>query len=304
MNHTYRNNVRVIARLDVKGPNLIKGIQFDGNRVLGTSEYFAEVYYGEGIDELIFQDTVASLYRRNSLHDIIRKTAEKVFIPLTVAGGLQTVDDIRQCLNSGADKVAINTAAIERPEFLKEAVDTFGSQCIMASLETFRYAHGRCEVWTDYGRQETGIEAFDWLDKVMEIGVGEVMLTSINREGTGKGFDFELIAEVARRASIPVIAVGGAGNREDMTKAAIEGHADAVAAASIFHYQYRQQVDRVTMQLDEKRLRMGEHIDSGNIEFLNFGYGGFSTIPVTPTSIPAVKEHMAKAGIPIRIATS
>ena len=125
MNKLYLKNVRVIARLDVKGPNVIKGIQFDGNRVLGTPEYFAEIYEKEGIDELIFQDTVASLYCRNSLHNIISKMAERVFIPITVAGGLRTIEDIRLCLNAGADKVAINTAAIERPQFLKEAVETF-----------------------------------------------------------------------------------------------------------------------------------------------------------------------------------
>jgi len=295
-----KNNIRLIARLDVKGPNLIKGIQFDGNRVLGTPEYFSDLYYKEGIDELIFQDTVASLYRRNSLLDIIQKTAEKCFIPMTVAGGLRTIDDIRQCLNAGADKVAINTAAIERPDFLKEAVETFGSQCIVASLEVYRYRYGRSEVWTDYGRQETGVEAFEWAERVVSLGVGEIMLTSINREGTGKGFDTDLIKSIASRVSVPVIAVGGAGNKNDLVKAITEGHADAVAAASIFHYKYMKAVDGHTMSFKENRLRMGDHIDSGNIEFLKSGYAGFSTIPVTPTSIPEAKKFMLESGISIR----
>jgi imidazole glycerol-phosphate synthase subunit HisF len=297
-----KSSVRVIARLDVKGPNVIKGIQFDGNRVLGTPEYFAGTYYRDGIDELIFQDTVASLYRRNSLHDIVKKTAERVFIPMTVAGGIRTIEDIRQCLNAGADKVAINTYAIERPEFLKEAVSTFGSQCIVASLEVYRYSHqNRCEIWTDYGRQETGIEAFEWLDRVMEFGVGEVMLTSINREGTGRGYDIDLISEMSKRASIPIIAAGGAGSSQDLVRAAVEGCADAVAAASIFHYKYcKTEKGRINMSFNEKRLRMGDQIDSGNIEFLNFGYGGFSTIPVHPTTISEAKKRMGEHGIYVR----
>ncbi len=297
---TSRGTVRLIARLDVKGPNLIKGIQFDGHRVLGTPDYFAEIYYREGIDELIFQDTVASLYQRNGLHDIIRRTAEKVFIPITVAGGIRTVEDIRTCLNAGADKVAINTAAIDRPEFLREAARIFGSQCIVASLEVYRYSDGRCEVWTDYGRQETGVNAFDWAQKVVDLGAGEIMLTSINKEGTGRGFDLDLITRITDSVPIPVIAVGGAGHREHMVQAVCQGRADAVAAASIFHYHYAKPVEKLHMSFNEKRLRMGDHIDSGNIEFLNLGYGGQRVIPVTPTSIPEVKEAMIRNGISMR----
>lgn len=300
MNKALRSSVRLIARLDVKGPNLIKGIQFDGHRVLGAPDYFAEVYYREGIDELIFQDTVASLYRRNSLHDIIQKTAERVFIPITVAGGLRTIEDVRNCLKAGADKVAINTAAIDNPEFLKEAAGTFGSQCIVASLEVYRYSTGRCGVWADYGRQETGIDAFEWAERVVELGVGEIMLTSINKEGTGRGFDLDLISRISSKVPVPVIAVGGACNKFDLIRAVNEGHADAVAAASIFHYKYAKPVDKINMSFNEKRLRMGEHIDSGNIDFLNFGYGNLKAIPVTPTSIPEAKELMIKSGIPTR----
>jgi len=299
-NKTVQTPVRLIARLDVKGPNLIKGIQFDGNRVLGTPEYFAEIYYREGIDELIFQDSVASLYRRNSLHEIIRKTAEKVFIPMTVAGGLRSIEDIRQCLNAGADKVAINTAAIDRPDFLKEAAETFGSQCIVASLEVYRDRNGKCEIWTDYGRQVTNVEAFEWAERVVELGAGEIMLTSINQEGTGKGYDVDLISAIARRAAVPVIAVGGAKNTEDLVKAVKEGHADAVAAASIFHYRYSRPVDSLHMSFNEDRLRMGDQIDSGNIDFLKWGYGGLSTIRVTPTSIPEAKRFMLESDIPVR----
>lgn len=295
-----RSPVRLIARLDVKGPNLIKGIQFDGYRVLGTPQYFAEIYYREGIDEIVFQDAVASLYQRNSLHEIIQRTAEKVFVPITVAGGLRTIEDIRKCLQSGADKVAINTAAIQRPDLLREAVNTFGSQCIVASLEIYRYSGDRCEVWTDYGRQETGVDAFRWAEQVVTLGVGEIMLTSINREGTGRGYDLELIRRISKAVPIPVIAAGGAGKKEDIVCTVREGQADAIAVASLFHYHYAQTIDSLHMSFNERRLRMGEQIDSGNIDFLNFGYGGYRAIPVQPTSIPEVKRHMGENGIPTR----
>lgn len=296
----HQGTVRLIARLDVKGPNLIKGIQFDGHRVLGTPDYFAWVYYSEGIDELIFQDTVASLYQRNSLLDIISQTAAEVFIPMTVAGGLRSIEDIRQCLKAGADKVAINTAIVGNPNFLKEAVVTFGSQCIVASLEVYRYPDGRCEIWTDYGRQETGVDAFEWAERVVKLGVGEIMLTSINKEGTGRGFDLDLIRRISDMVPVPVIAIGGAGNKTDFVKAVQEGHADAVAAASVFHYNNLKPVNQLNMSFNEKRLRMGDHIDSGNIEFLNFGYGGYKAIPVIPTSISEVKECLHQNGIQTR----
>ncbi len=297
---TTQTPMRLMARLDVKGPNLIKGIQFDGHRVLGTPDYFAEIYNCEGIDELIFQDTVASLYQRNSLLSIIEKTAEKIFIPMTVAGGIRTIDDIRAFLNAGADKVAINTAAVSNPLLLKEAAETFGAQCIVASLEVYRYPDNRCEIWTDYGRQETGKDAFRWAEEVVKLGVGEIMLTSINKEGTGRGFDLDLISEISSMVPVPVIAVGGAGNKEHLVQAIRQGHADAVAAASIFHYNYSKPVKSLHMSYNERRLRMGQHVDSGNIEFLNFGYGGYKAIPITPTSVEEAKRYLAESGIPTR----
>lgn len=300
MDSKYNNPVRLMVRLDVKGPNLIKGIQLDGYRVLGLPERFAEIYYQEGIDELIFQDTVASLYQRNSLHDIIRKTAERIFIPITVAGGIRTIVDIQKCLNAGADKVAINTAAVDNPQFLYEAVQTFGAQCIVSSLEVFRYTDNRCEIWTDYGRQETGIDAFKWADRVVKLGVGEIMLTSINREGTGRGFDIDLVSRISAQVPVPVIAVGGAGKKEDFAGVMQKGRADAVAAASIFHYNYAKSASSPD-QFNKKSLRMGEHIDTGNIDFLKNGYGGLKAVPVTPASIQEVKNCMAKNGVAVRV---
>jgi cyclase len=236
VNQANQNTVRIIPRLDIKGPNLVKGIQFDGNRVLGTPEVFAEIYYREGADELIFYDIVASLYRRNTLLEYIRKTAEKIFIPMTVVGGIRSIHDIHEILRAGADKVAINTAAIENPKLLKEASRVFGAQCIVSCIEFHRHPDGKCEAWVDYGRQPTGVDAFDWSRRVVDLGAGEILLTSVDREGMGNGFDLEFTAKVADAVSIPVIACGGAGRKEDFISVIQEGHADAVSAASIFHY--------------------------------------------------------------------
>tara|TARA_X000000368_G_scaffold370219_1_gene319218 strand:- start:2592 stop:3500 length:909 start_codon:yes stop_codon:yes gene_type:complete len=292
--------VRLIARLDVKGPNLIKGIQFDGHRVLGVPEDFADMYYKEGIDEFIFQDSVASLYCRNSLSDIIKRTAKNVSVPITVAGGLRSVSDIEKCLESGADKVAINTAAVSDPKLLNESVKVFGSQCIVASIETYKHENGKYEIWTDYGRQETGLDTFEWVDRVVDAGVGEIFLTSINNEGKGQGYDIDLVKRVATNVTIPVIALGGAGNLDDLVDVVNMGKADAVAVASCYHYNYCERVEKKYMQFNEDKLRMGKQIDSGNITFLNYGYGGFTSVPVEKFSIPQAKNFMHSNGINVR----
>ncbi|NMC62377.1 MAG: imidazole glycerol phosphate synthase subunit HisF [SAR324 cluster bacterium] len=294
------STVRLIARLDIKGPNLIKGIQFDGYRVLGSPDFFANMYYQEGIDELIYQDAVASLYQRNSLLSFVKQTARQIFVPLTVAGGIRSIDNVSELLRAGADKVAINTAAVQNPNLLKEASRIFGSQCIVASIEAYRYRNGKYEIWTDYGRQETGLDAFYWAQKVVDLGVGEILLTSINKEGTGRGFDIELTQRIAEMVPVPVISAGGAGDLKDIIHVIKQGQADAVAVASMLHYYYSRPIQRLTMQFNERRLRMGEEVDSGNIDFLNFGYGGYKAIPVVPHSITEMKQAMIEAGIPTR----
>ena len=293
--------VRIIPRLDIKGPNVVKGLQFDGNRVLGTPDALAEIYYREGADELIFYDTVASLYRRNSLLEYIRKTAERIFIPMTVAGGIRSVQDIREILRAGADKVAINTAAIENPDLLREASRIFGSQCIVASIEFHAKTHGGYEVWTDYGRQPTGVDAFDWARRVVDLGAGEILLTSIRRDGMGTGFGLEFTAKVAKTVPVPVIAGGGAGKKEHFTSV-IQAGADAVSAASVFHYYYATAPgdNRRWMSFDEPRLRMGESIDSGNIDFLREGYGNFRDIMTDRLALPELKVYLEKNGISVR----
>ena len=179
-------NIRVIPRLDIKGPNLVKGIHLEGLRVLGKPEQFARYYYETGADELIYMDIVASLYNRNSLHDIISKTAREIFIPLTVGGGLRTVEDIRNVLKAGADKVSLNTAAIKNPQIIAEASRKFGSSTILISIEAIKQPDGRYLAYTDNGREYTGMEVLDWAKRVETLGAGEIMLTSVDREGTGQ----------------------------------------------------------------------------------------------------------------------
>lgn len=230
------SNVRLIPRLDIKGPNLIKGIHLEGLRVVGDPQEFAIRYYQAGADELVYMDIVASLYGRNNLSDIIRRAADNVYIPITVGGGIRTVEDARHLLRSGADKVAINTAAIARPELISEVAHRFGSQAMVLSIEAKQIAPGKWEAYTDNGRERTGRDVIEWAQRGVELGAGEILLTSVDREGTRKGFDLDLIKAVSAAVSVPVIASGGMGSAEDMIAAATTGCADAVAMADILHY--------------------------------------------------------------------
>lgn len=231
-----RAMVRIIPRLDIKGPNLVKGVHLEGLRVLGEPAAFARLYYEQGADELLYMDAVASLYRRNSLLDIIARTAREIFIPLTVGGGLRTLDDVRAVLNAGADKVAINTAAINRPELIREAARRFGSSTIVVSIEAIQKPNGVYECYTDNGRQPTGLGAIDWAVRATELGAGELLVTAIHQEGTGKGFDLDLTRRIAEAVPIPVIAAGGAGTIEDVARVIVDGRADAVCLASMLHF--------------------------------------------------------------------
>ena len=289
-------NIRIIPKLDIKGPNLIKSIQFDGHRVLGTADQFAEIYYKEGADELIYQDTVASLYQRNSLKKIISATAEKVFIPITVAGGIRSLDDMKSLLRAGADKIAINTAAVENIDLIQNGAKKFGSSCIVSSLEVFKQKNGKYEIWKDFGRERTLIDAIEWSKRVVDSGAGEILLTSIDREGTGEGYDLELIDTIASSVTVPVIASGGAGKKEHIKEVVSLGNADAVSAASLFHYNYWKLIDRKKLVIYKNELRMGKHIDIGNIDFLMNGYGGNQDILVDPISIKEAKNMVFSKG--------
>lgn len=278
---------RIITRLDIKGPNLVKGIHLEGLRVLGRPEDFAKYYYEQGIDELLYMDIVASLYQRNSLHEIISKTAQEIFIPLTVGGGLRTIDDIRKVLRAGADKVSLNTAAIKNPNIVKEASEIFGSSTIAISIEAIKQADGRYLAYTDNGREYTGVEVLDWAKKVESLGAGEIVLTSIDKEGTGEGYDIELTKMVSENVSIPVVACGGAGNADDVYKVITKGGADAAILASVLHYNFIR-----------KHAVNDEFKEEGNIEFLKKGRS-FSKI--TPTNIPEIKRYLKSTGISVRI---
>jgi len=228
--------VRLIPRLDIKGRNLIKGIHLEGLRVIGDPQAYARNYYEQGADELLYVDVVASLYGRNSLHEIIKRATTDIFIPLTVTGGLRSVDDVREVLRAGADKVGINTAATKRPELIREVARKFGSQCMVLSVEAKRVADKHWEAYTDNGREPSGLDVIEWARRAVELGAGEILLTSIDQEGTRGGFDTDLIAAVTKTVPVPVIASGGMGSPEDMVKAVQEGRASAVAMADILHY--------------------------------------------------------------------
>lgn len=202
---------RVIARLDIKGSNLIKGISFEGLRVIGSPIEFAEKYYNEGIDELIYIDTVATLYGRNNLLDLVKKVGEKVFIPITVGGGIRSVEDARNFLNAGADKVGVNTAAVNNPEILKEISSRFGNQCLVLIIDAKKVDDNKWEVFTENGRERTGKDVVKWAQEANKLGIGEILLTSIDKDGTLKGPDIDLVIEVKKVINVPLVVSGGIG---------------------------------------------------------------------------------------------
>jgi len=280
-------NVRIIPRLDIKGSNLVKGIRLEGLRVLGKPFRFAEYYYKSGADELIYIDVVASLYGRNSLFDEIRQTARSLFIPLTVGGGLRTLEDIQNVLRAGADKACINTAGIRNPEFIRAASRKFGSSTIVVSIEVIKRDSGEYEAYTDNGRERTQLHPVSWAQRAEELGAGELLVTSIDKEGTGEGYDNNLIRSIAATVSIPTIACGGAGNLNHISDAVIEGKADAVSMASVLHYGYVTQFDSAA-DLDSE--------DDG--AFLS---GARQFTKVTPLTIDQIKNDLKAKNISCRI---
>lgn len=263
---------RVIARLDIKGDNLVKGIHLEGLRVLGKPEEFANFYYESGADELIFMDVVASLYNRNSLHEIISRVAKNTFIPLTVGGGLRTIDDIRSVFRAGADKVAINTAAIANKDFISESSRIFGSSNIVGSIEAIKQPDGSYLAYTDNAREYTGIEVVKWAQELEALGAGEILITSVDNEGTGIGYDLDLINAIASVVQIPVIANGGPGKLEHIKQVFEKTDADAIAIASMLHYNDRQNI-----------VNPSNFNREGNISFLMSGskFSKFDTCQIS-----------------------
>ena len=254
--------VRIIPRLDIKGPNLVKGIHLEGLRVLGKPADFAKYYYEQGADELMFMDVVASLYERNSLHDIISETAKSIFIPITVGGGIRSLNDIKSMLRIGADKVSINTAALKRPNFIKEASEEFGSSTIVISIEAIKNSDGNYYAFIDNGREFTGVNAIEWAQEVESLGAGEVIITSVDREGTGKGLDLDLTSLIIEKVSIPVIAHGGIGCMDDVENTFLSKKIDSIAMASAIHYDAMNNFNHDFINRKE-----------GNIDFLMSGKG-------------------------------
>ncbi len=227
---------RIIPCLDVDNGRVVKGVRFVEIRDAGDPVEIARRYDEQGADEITFLDITASSDNRETMVHVVEAMASQVFIPLTVGGGIRKVEDVRRMLNAGADKVAINTAAVSRPEFVKEASDHFGSQCIVVAIDAKQAGPDKWEVFTHGGRKATGLDALAWARKMMDYGAGEILLTSMDRDGTKDGFDLKLTRAVSDAISIPVIASGGVGNLDHLIAGITQGHADAVLAASIFHF--------------------------------------------------------------------
>jgi imidazole glycerol-phosphate synthase subunit HisF len=230
------STLRLIARLDIKAPNLIKGVHLEGLRKLGDPSGFAQRYYADGIDEIVYMDVVASLYERNTIIDLVRHTAEDVFIPITAGGGVRSVESAQALLRAGADKIAINTAATQNPDLIRTLARRFGSQCVVLSIEAKRQGD-HWEAYCDNGRERTGLDVIEWSRRGEELGAGEILLTSVDCEGTRGGFDIEVTRQVADAVGIPVIASGGMGNFEHLNNVVGDGHADAVAMAHVLHFE-------------------------------------------------------------------
>ena len=250
---------RIIPCLDVKLGRVVKGVQFLDHVDAGDPVELAGYYNQEGADELVFYDITASSDDRNIMIEVVSQTAEQVFIPLTVGGGIRTIEDVNKMLLAGADKVSINTAAVQRPEFIEESAKAFGSQCIVVGIDFIRSNNGQRFTWTvkthtgrDGGRS-TGLDAIEWVKQVVELGAGEIVLNSIDSDGMLSGYDIDLLQAVSKYASIPVVASGGAGKLSDFSDAIINGNADAVLAASIFHFN-KYSIKEVKNYLDSKDI--------------------------------------------------
>ena len=228
---------RLISRLDVKNNKLIKSVSFEGLRVLGEINEYAKKYYNDGIDEILYIDTVASLYERNSLTEIIKKATEDIFVPITVGGGIKNINDIKNILRSGADKIAVNSEAIRNKNFISEAAKIFGSQCIVVSIQAKIITENKWEALYLNGRESSGLDVLDWAKTVEQLGAGEIQLTSVDFDGTLKGLDFNLLTRVSDAVNIPVIGSGGARNKEEIANCLNNSNISALAIGSMLHYE-------------------------------------------------------------------
>ncbi len=249
---------RIIAKLEIKGPNLVKGVNLEGLRVLGKPEFFSENYYENGIDELFYQDVVASLYGKNALCETISKTAKKIFIPLTVGGGVRSISDIYKILRAGADKVSINSQGFKNPKVISDAVKIFGKSTIVANVEVLKKKN-KYYCYYNNGRTPANIEANEWILKLQNLGVGEIVLTFIDFDGTGKGCDFNFIKSIKKKLKIPLIISGGIGNLKHVSRLFKSTDVSGVAIGSLLHYNL----------IQGKQFIKKEFKDEGNIDFIS-----------------------------------
>ena len=248
---------RIIAKLEIKGDNLVKGIKLEGLRVLGKPEFFSEEYYKFGVDELIYQDVVASLYGKNALYDTIKKTSKNIFIPLTVGGGIRSVEEIYKILKAGADKVSINSQAIKNPKIVEKAIKVFGKSTIVANLEILKI-NGEYFCFYNNGRTPAKLKAEYWIRKLQLLGVGEIIITFIDNDGTGKGFDLEFINKIEKFITVPLIISGGAGKIDQINSLFKKTKVSGVTLGSLLHYNL----------IKGKKYNKGDFIDEGNIDFV------------------------------------
>ncbi len=247
---------RIIARIDVKNEFVIKGIHLEGLRKVGNPIEFAQKYYKDGIDEIIFMDAVASLYGRNNLFHIIEEACKQVFIPITIGGGIRTIQDIDSALKSGADKITLNTQAVKSPQLIKEASRIYGSQCIVGSIEAKR-KDSNWEVYIDNGREETGLDVIEWAERLVDLGIGELIITSIDQEGTKQGFDMDLVDKICEKVDLPIIVSGGAGNLSHISSVINKDGISGIAIASVLHYNTLSVTEiKNKMILDEINVRI------------------------------------------------
>ena len=280
---------RIISKLDVKGPNLVKGVCLEGLRVLGEPSLFAKKYFNQMIDEIIYHDCVASLYDRKNFLELIKKTSSNVFIPISVGGGIKSLKDIEKVLSSGADKVFINSAAIKKPKFLIEATKQFGSSNICLSIETIKNYNNEFICLSNYGREVSNKKLYDWFCEAQQLGVGEIVVTSISRDGMGNGFDEEILELIYDKINVPFVIHGGAGNEKQIFDVLKHDKVSGVALSSILHYSLIREKDFVF----EKDIK-----EEGNVNFLKNSEDTFNFKKI---NIISLKKYLKKKGIEVRL---
>ena len=288
---------RLISKLEIKGSNLIKSVNYDGLRSLGLAKVYAKKYFLEGIDELILQDIVASLYEIEPKYDEIKKICKDNFLPITVAGGIKNLDQIKRIFNVGADKIALNTFAVKNPKIIETAAKVFGSQSIIASIDIFSYRDNinfkqNREIWIKNGKEKTNLNLKDWVKKVQDLGVGEILISSINKDGLAQGADIDLINEVCELSKVPIIYSGGIKGSQEAKKILIDTNVDAISVSTLFHYFYSSLLKPKIFK--ETNVVKDPHIDVGNHSFVNFGYGGEKYFFGKPISIKQFKNQLFK----------